>query len=213
MSSRRGPVAPPPQFITVVTGYPRSGTSMLMQILAAGGLDVLIDDCKAPDEHNPKGYFEFGQALRLGREGETTDWLEAARGKAVKVIATQLQHLLPTYAYKVIFMRRNIAEVIASSLKLGATLLDSGLNERERVLAFKGEYVHYEIWLMQQPNMEAIYLNYNDILVSPEENLERVRRFLDLPLDLEGMAAAIDPSLYRQRADTIRLDRPGISLD
>lgn len=205
--------APPLQFIIIVTGYPRSGTSMMMQMLAAGGMDVLIDDCKAPDEHNPKGYFEFGQALRLGREGETIEWLEAAKGKAVKVIAPQLQHLPPTYAYKVIFMRRNIMEVIASSLKLGARLLESGLNERERILAFKSEYVHYEIWLMQQPNMEAIYLNYNDIVASPEESLERVRRFLDLPLDPEGMLAAIDPSLYRHRADTIRLDDLATSPD
>ena len=191
-----------PDFITIVSGYPRSGTSMMMRILEAGGLEALKDDeFRPPSEHNPKGFYEFGPALRLGREDETSDWVETVKGKAVKVIAYQLRHLPPEYTYKVIFMRRKVKEILASSEKMGLVREDIELSEREQVLSYKMEFVLYEVWLMHQPNMEAIHLDYNDILACPEEQLGKVRQFLGLPLDLEKMVAAIDPGLHRQRAD------------
>jgi hypothetical protein len=194
-----------PDFITVVSGYPRSGTSMMMRILEAGGLEVLKDDdFKPPSEHNPKGFYETKRTLKLGAEGETTDWVETAVGKAIKVIAYQLRHLPPEYIYKIIFMRRRIKEILASSEKIGMVPEDLELSEREQVLSYKTEFVLYEVWLMRQPHMEAIHLNYNDILTSPEEHLDQVRQFLGLPLDLEKMVTAVDPNLHRQRADTAR---------
>ena len=191
----------PPDFITVVAGYPRSGTSMMMRILEAGGLEVLKDDeFRPPSEHNPKGFYEFGPALRLGREGESTNWVKTAVGKAIKVIAYQLRHLHPEHTYKVIFMRRKVKEILASSEKMGLMREDIELSEREQVLSYKMEFVLYEVWLMRQPNMEAIFLSYNDVLASPREQLGKVRQFLGLPLDLEKMVAAVDPNLHRQRA-------------
>jgi hypothetical protein len=195
----------PPDFITVVAGYPRSGTSMMMRILEAGGLKVLKDDeYRPPSEHNPKGFYETERTLKLGAEGETTDWVETAVGKAIKIIAYQLRYLPLEYTYKVIFMRRRVKEILASSAKMGLVREDLELSEREQALSYKTEFVLYEVWLARQSHMEAIHLNYNDILTSPEEHLEQVRQFLGLPLHLEKMVAAVDPNLRRQRADTAR---------
>jgi hypothetical protein len=189
-------------FITVVSGYPRSGTSMMMRILEAGGLEVLKDDeFRPPSEHNPKGFYETERTLKLGAEGETTEWLPTVVGKAIKTIAYQLQHLPPEHTYKVIFMRRKVKEILASSRKMGLVRKDIELSERDQALSYITEFVFNEVWLMRQPNMEAIYINYNDILASPEEHLEQVRQFLGLPLDLEKMVVAVDPNLHRQRAD------------
>jgi hypothetical protein len=135
--------------ITIVSGYPRSGTSLMMQMLAAGGLPVLVDECKKPDEHNPRGYFDYERALNLGNEGETTDWVADAQGKAVKVIAYHLQHLPTTFEYRVIFMKRKIAEVLASWGKMGLVRADVKLSEREQILAFKTEYTIYEARLVR----------------------------------------------------------------
>lgn len=189
-------------FITVVAGYPRSGTSMMMHSLEAGGLEVLKDDeFKPPNEHNPKGFYETKRALKLGVEGETIEWVATVVGKGIKVIAYQLCHLPPEYTYKVIFMRRKVKEILASSGKMGLVRKDLELSEREQELSYKTEFMFYEVWLMRQPHMEAIYIDYNDVLGSPEEQLSKVRQFLGLPLDLEKMVVAVDSKLHRQRAD------------
>jgi len=198
-STARTIAFPPPEFITVVTGYPRSGTSLMMQMLAAGGMPVLVDGVKKPNEHNPRGYYEFERALKLGGEGETTDWVADAPGKAVKIIAYQLKHLPATHHYWAIFMRRRIQEVLASSRKMGMLKENSNLSEREQILAFKTEYVIYEVQLQRQANFATLFVNYNDLLTDPHPPLMRVRDFLGVPLDLDAMTAAIDPALYRNR--------------
>jgi len=187
-------------FITIVSGYPRSGTSLMMQLLEAGGLPVLRDDNYRPaDERNPRGYYEIKDALSLGGEGQTSDWVAGAQGKAVKVIAYQLRFLPPEFDYRVVFMRRRIDEVLASSGKFKLLREDSPLSEREKILAFKTEYVLYESWLMKQPHLPALFVNYNDLLDCPGAPVARICEFLDLPLDPEQMIAAIDPALYRNR--------------
>lgn len=191
---------PLPEFITVVTGYPRSGTSLMMQCPAAGGMPVLVDEYKKPDEHNPRGYCEFERALKLGGEGETTDWVADALGKAVKIIAYQLEYLPATYHYRAIFMRRRIREVLASSRKMGMLKENTNLSEREQILAFKTEYVVYEVQLQRQTNFAVLFVNYNDLLTDPLLPLGRVRDFLGVPLDLDAMTAVIDPALYRNRS-------------
>ncbi len=145
-----------PEFITIVTGYPRSGTSLMMQMLEAGGLPVLRDDAfRPPDERNPRGYYEIEAALKLGAEGQTTDWVAGAQGKAVKIIAYQLRFLPPEFAYRVVFMRRRVAEVLASSGEFKLLREDSPLTEREKMLSYKTEYVVYEAWLMKQAHLPA----------------------------------------------------------
>ncbi len=125
--------------------------------------------------------------------------MNGSQGKAVKVIAYQMRHLPDCYTYKVIFMRRNIREVLASWDKMGLVRPDVTLSEKERIMAFKGEYVHYEIWLDRRPAMRALYMSYNDLMANPSRELEKIVQFLDTSLDLRRMLAAIDPELYRNR--------------
>ena len=191
---------PAPAFVTIVSGYPRSGTSLMMQMLAAGGLEALVDDAHATDEHNPRGYYEYGAALNLGAENETTAWVAQARGKAVKVMAYQLRHLPAELDYRVVFMRRRIVEVLASWDKMGLTREDCELDERERVLAFKTEYAIYEAQLERTSAMRVCYVQYNDVVAEPAGQAAGVAGFLGLPLDVQAMAAAVDPALYRNRA-------------
>lgn len=187
-------------FITIVSGYPRSGTSLMMQMLEAGGLPVLRDDAFRPaDERNPRGYYEIEAATKLGAEGQTTDWVAGAQGKAVKVIAYQLHFLPLQFDYRVLFMRRRIAEVLASSGKFPLLRQDSPLTEREKIMSYKTEYVVYEAWLMKQAHLPALFVNYNDLLDAPAAPVARICEFLGLPLDAEQMIAAIDPALYRNR--------------
>jgi hypothetical protein len=191
-----------PAFVTVVSGYPRSGTSLMMQMLAAGGLDALVDDTRPPDRHNPRGYYEFQPALAFGAPGADEGWLTAARGRAVKVMAYQLHYLPEGHDYRVVFMRRVIAEVLASWDKMGLLRKDGELSERERVLAFKAEYAVYEARLEQQPGVRALFVQFNDVLGDPAAQAARVADFLGLPLDVAAMAGAVDPALYRNRATT-----------
>jgi len=197
-------VAPARPFVTVVSGYPRSGTSLMMQMLAAGGLPVLKDESFRPtDERNPRGYYEIKDALSLGGEEQSTDWVAGAPGKAVKVIAYQLQYLPPDYDYRVVFMRRRIAEVLASSGEFQMLRTDSPLSEPEKVMAYKTEYALYEAWLLRQAHMRAVFISYNDLLQGPASPVAEVCAFLEAPpavaLCAERMTAAIDPGLYRQR--------------
>jgi hypothetical protein len=115
------------------------------------------------------------------------------------VIAPALRRLPPEHAYKVIFMRRRIEEIIASHAKANALREESSLSEREKILAFKTEYVVYEAWLMKQTHMPALFVNYNDLMDSPAAPVARIQEFLEIPLDAGKMIAAIDPALYRNR--------------
>jgi hypothetical protein len=191
--------APGAQFVTVVSGLPRSGTSMVMKMLEAGGVPVLTDDLRRPDESNPRGYYEFERVKKL-REGDHA-WLPSARGKAVKVVSALVEYLPDAYAYKVIFVQRNLAEILASQRQmlsaLGATR-DTVSDEKLAGL-FQEHLARVEAWLARRPNMQVLFVNYNQILADPLEQLERIRQFLGLPLDTRGMAQIIDPGLYRQR--------------
>jgi len=192
-----------PDYITVVSGYPRSGTSMMMRILEKGGLVALQDHAahRKANEKNPNGFYEYGPALQLSQDRPADEWIEKAVGNAVKVLAFKLQYLPTTYQYRVIFMRRKIEEILRSSKKAGIIDDTVDLTKLEQVLSYKTEYVYHEAWLMQQSHMKAIYAMYNDIVAGPEIHLGTVRHFLDLPLDLENMVKVVDNCLYRQRSD------------
>jgi hypothetical protein len=201
-----GHASPVRPFVTVVSGYPRSGTSMMMQMLEAGGLKALHDpEFRPADERNPRGYYEIKQALALGGEESATDWVADARGKAVKVIAYQLKFLPPELDYRVVFMRRRAAEVLASSGEFKLLREDSPLTERDKIMAYKTEYAVYEAWLLRQAHLQAVFISYNDVVDDPAGPVADVCRFLHAPpappLSAEAMAAAVDPSLYRQRVE------------
>src|SRR5215813_2579369 len=104
------------QPIIVVSGLPRSGTSMMMKMLAAGGLPVLVDAIRAADDDNPNGYFEFEPVKQLA-DGQN-EWLTEAGGKVVKIISALLEYLPKSYHYKIIFMERELKEILASQQKM-----------------------------------------------------------------------------------------------
>ena len=187
------------EVVTVVSGLPRSGTSMLMKMLEAGGLPAHSDELRAADKDNPKGYYEFERVKKLP-DGDK-DWLVEARGKAVKVIAALLEHLPQGHTYKVVFMQRKMEEILASQKQM---LVRSGkptdkVSDEDLAVMYQKHLAKVLAWLNQQPNFSVMYVDYNDLLANPEDYPEQISEFLGLRLDTEKMIQVVDPSLYRQR--------------
>jgi hypothetical protein len=187
-----------PDSIIIVSGLPRSGTSLMMSMLEAGGVGLLTDGIRAPDEDNPKGYYEFERVKQIEHD---QDWLDDARGKAVKMIAELLKHLPPVYSYQVIFMQRNLEEILASQRQM---LIRRGeptdkVKDDDLARMFRSHLERVQAWIAEQPNVDAVYVSYNDLLTDPAEQVRRVNGFLGGTLETEKMIKAIDASLYRQR--------------
>src|SRR5258705_6593783 len=149
--------------ITIVSGLPGWGTSMMMKMLTAGGLEVLNDNSRPADEDNPKGYFEFERVKQIENDKA---WLEDARGRVVKMISALLKHLPPSYKYKVIFMRRAMPEILASQRQM---LIRRGepadaVPDDKMAAMFEKHVVQVESWLAAQPNIETIYVSYNEVI-------------------------------------------------
>lgn len=186
-------------FVTIVSGLPRSGTSMMMQMLERGGLPVVTDGLRRADEDNPRGYYEF-EAVKA-TAGDAS-WLETARGKGVKMIYRLLYDLPAGYSYRVVFMQRKLNEVLASQRAMlrrhGETEgpVDDGQMER----LFRTELSRIRGWLADQPHFAVHEVSYNALLENPRSELQGVARFLGGSLDLDAMCAVIDASLYRNRA-------------
>jgi hypothetical protein len=185
--------------IIVVSGLPRSGTSMIMKMLKLARLEVLTDNQRTADENNPKGYYEFERVKKL-KAGDF-DWLLTARGKVVKVISALLEYLPNQYQYKIIFMRRNMDEVLSSQRQMLIRDGYQGGNIPDEKLAalFENHLKIMESWLEQQPNMSTLYISYNQILRDPETEVNRINLFLGGKLDMEAMLQGIDQDLYRER--------------
>lgn len=180
--------------ITIVSGLPRSGTSMMMQMLKAGGLEILTDNLRSNDENNPKGYMEFDAVKRLNKDNT---WLVEAEGKVVKVIAQLLTFLPENFNYKIIFMQRDLNEILRSQQKMlgkDPTVFPMGLAD-----TFTKQLSKTESWLHGQPNMEVMYVHYKDIIEQPLELSENISAFLETELNTDKMAEAIDKTLYRNK--------------
>jgi hypothetical protein len=189
----------PLPFITIVSGLPRSGTSMMMQVVEAGGIPALTDNLRTKDEDNPQGYYEF-EPVKKTREDPS--WVPGARGKVVKMVYRLLYDLPPDQEYRVIFMRRNVDEVLISQQKMlqrsgkqGASLSDDKLKE-----LFMAELEKFDRWIAAQKNFSIMQVDYSDMVSSPETQCTRIKEFLGGVLDCERAAAAVDPSLYRNRS-------------
>jgi hypothetical protein len=184
--------------ITIVSGLPRSGTSMMMKMLEAGGMAVLIDHIRTADEDNPKGYYEFERVKQIEQD---QDWLEEAKGKAVKMVGALLKHLPSSYDYRVLFMRRQIEEVLASQRKMlvrRGEATDTISDERLADL-FSKHVAQIEAWIEEQPNIRVLYVDYAEVLDRPLDQAQRVNGFLRGQLSEREMATVVDPELYRQR--------------
>jgi hypothetical protein len=185
--------------IIIVSGLPRSGTSMMMSMLVAGGRAVMTDAIRTADEDNPKGYFELEKVKELAKENR---WLNDARGRAVKIISALLKHLPSDYRYKIIFMRRNMLEILASQRQMlvrRGEATDTVSDERMAEM-FRKHLVEVEGWLARQPNVEVIYVDYNQMLDTPAQAIEAINNFLGGRLDTAAMTAVVDKTLHRQRA-------------
>jgi len=185
--------------IVVVSGLPRSGTSMMMKMLEAGGIPVLTDHERAADEDNPKGYFEFEPVKQL-KEGNET-WVPQAKGKVVKVIAALLTKLPTGFDYEVIFMRRAMSEILASQKQM---LIRRGENpdkvkDEEIAPLFEKHLAQVIGWAKKQRNINLMEVDYNAALNNAAPTIKKVNNFLGGQLDTEAMAAVVDPALYRQR--------------
>jgi len=186
--------------IPVVSGLPRSGTSLMMSMLAAGGLEVLTDQLRTPNDDNPLGYFELEEVKKLIK-GEHS-WLARSNGKAVKVISTLLPYLPDGYRYRIIFMRRAMEEVLASQRRM---LINRGENpdkisDDQMAEMFEKDLQQSERWTSSQAHVTRININYRQLIANPRPLVAEINTFLGGGLDEDKMLGAIDPSLYRQRS-------------
>jgi hypothetical protein len=191
-------------FITIVSGLPRSGTSMMMKMLDSGNMPLLTDEIRKADEDNPKGYYEYEKVKKLE---DDNSWLGLARGKTIKIVSPILYHLKfdSGYTYKIIFMLRDLDEILASQKKMAERLNTDEEKIRDNIL--KNEYSSHleeiENWMEQQENIDLLPVQYTDVLENPLAVAEGIHDFLGTGLDIQKMAAAADSSLYRQRAETV----------
>jgi len=184
--------------VTIVTGVPRSGTSLVMQMLAAGGLPPLSDGVRGPDADNPRGYFEFEPAKSLARDA---GWLPRAAGRAVKLAHPLLAALPPGPSYRVLLVRRRFDEVLASQRVMLARRGETpDAAEDARLLpALEAQLARLERELSARPDVAWLSLAHAELLREPALAAARINHFLGGGLDAGAMAACVDPALHRQR--------------
>jgi len=191
---------PGPEPVIVVSGLPRSGTSMAMQMLAAAGIPIVTDGVREPGEDNPKGYFEYEPVKALHKEGEDSAWLEGARGKAIKIISFFLKDLPSSSHYKVIFMRRDIEEVLASQRQMLSRRGEKpGADDEGMYEILQRHLAEVDQLMNASAHFELMNVDYGDVIGNPRQQARRIQDFLGLELDVEKMASAVDFSLYRNR--------------
>jgi len=186
-------------YITIVSGLPRSGTSMMMQALEAGGLVILTDHVRKKDKDNPKGYYEFEPAKRTKTD---STWVGSAMGKVVKVIYRLVYDLPDNYQYRILFMNREMDEVLTSQRKMlqrsgrsGAEVGDEKLGE-----LFTKQLSDFKSWIQSRENFLILPVNYQDMVDSPMQQCKKINSFLGVELDMDAFASVVDPTLYRNRA-------------
>jgi hypothetical protein len=187
--------------ITIVSGLPRSGTSLMMQMLAAGGLPVLTDQERKPDTDNPRGYLEWEPAKLLPKQ---PDLIAQAEGKVVKVISQLLMALPDGHEYRVVFMERPMPEVLASQDEMlrrrGTT---DFVSHDVMTNAFQGHLKKVNAWLEAKAGLTLLRIGYGDLLRDPLQQARAVQKFTGHALDVEAMARQVDPNLYRNRAQSL----------
>jgi hypothetical protein len=184
--------------IIVVSGLPRSGTSLMMQMLDQGGVEIVTDHIRTADIDNPRGYYEFEAVKRVKQDAS---WLPDTRGKAFKAVSQLLYDFPSTERYLILFMEREFDEMLQSQEKM---LVRSG-REPAPAAAMKEAYRSHldrlHVWLGQQSYMSVMPVRYNELVREPASHAQRVAEFLEGAAEWEKMAAAVDPSLYRNRAE------------
>lgn len=187
--------------IVVVSGLPRSGTSMMMRMLAAGGVPTVEDGVRAADISNPRGYFEFEPVKGLDRQGADTSWLADARGKAVKVISWLVTWLPEDYNYDLILMERDLDEVMRSQRQMlerrGEPAPETDLTRTRETLA--SHLAQLDRFLAVRACFRTLRVSYRTTVEQPTESAARVAAFLGRPVNQAAMVDAVDRELYRNR--------------
>jgi hypothetical protein len=185
--------------VIVVSGLPRSGTSMMMKMLQAGGVPLLTDGLRVADPDNPEGYYELERVKKLPAGDHA--WLADAPGHGVKIISALLEHLPANYHYQVIFIERSIGEVLASQRKmLSRSGRPADPADDARLAAFFDKHLQVvKERLQTQPHFSTLYVSHSELLREPRSAVERIVAYLGRPLDREAMVGAVNPSLYRNR--------------
>jgi len=185
--------------ITIVSGLPRSGTSLMMQMLVAGGMPPLSDGERAADADNPRGYLEWERIKQLPHD---PGCIVEGEGKVVKVISRLLLSLPAGHDYRVIFMQRPLPEVLASQdqmMRRRGTYKEAA-NPAAMAAAFEKHLREVYAWLEAKPYVKSIRVPYRDVLKQPEEIGQKIAGFLKIPLNVQSMAQQVDGSLYRNRS-------------
>jgi hypothetical protein len=185
-------------FITIVSGLPRSGTSMMMRMLEAGGIMPVTDNIRKPDQDNPKGYYEFEKVKKIK---EDSSWLPSCLGKCAKMVSQLLYELPGSFNYRIVFMQRTLEEVLASQKVMLERLgKNSGTGDDAQMAGLLERHLdEVSRWLMQQKNIKVLFINYNDIIRDPKEHVKKLNMFFDGKLQVDRVHAVVDSSLYRQR--------------
>lgn len=185
--------------IAVVSGLPRSGTSMMMQMITAGGLVPMTDKIRAADGDNPRGYYEL-EAVKKTKEDAS--WLKDADGKVVKIISKLIYDLPPTHEYRVVFLLRDLDEVLKSQATMLKNLgKDMGPTSDATMKAFFEEHLKkLKAWMEARPNMKVLYCEYKAVVGNPILEAARIAGFLGGNLDKDAMSASVDSKLYRNKA-------------
>ncbi|MCA9258259.1 MAG: sulfotransferase family protein [Planctomycetales bacterium] len=191
-----------PEEIIIVSGMPRSGTSLMMRMLALGGIPVLTDNCRPADSDNPHGYFEYEPVKRLQHDAS---WLPRARGRAVKIVAPLLAYLPEDARRRIIWMERSLDEIMLSQQ---AMLRRSGQPAPPQELVRKAlarqatqilQRLHADSRSSADPRSSVVAIDFRRVIDDPHETASRLCEYLNFELDVESMATAVDPTLYRQR--------------
>ena len=185
-------------YVILVSGLPRTGTSMMMKAIHAGGIESIVDNIRKADEDNPKGYYEFEPVKKTK---EDASWLNDAPGKVVKMVYRLLYDLPAEFQYRVVFMRRDIKEVLASQNKMleRSGKSGGGISDEQMEALFAAELAKCEKWLAEQPNFSVLSVVHRDMINDAATQVQKINDFLDGGLDTEAMASTVDPALYRNR--------------
>jgi hypothetical protein len=192
---------PPQKTVIIISGLPRSGTSMMMKMIVEGGIKAISDGIRRADADNPNGYYELETVKQLP-QGDFS-WLQEADGKAVKIISSLLEYLPHEYSYKIIFMEREITEILASQQKMlthrdAESQVDDALMKQQ----FQNHLISVKAWLVRQPNIEVLYVNFNALIAEPTTFCSRIADFIGVPLNTERMLGVPNEKLYRNRLPT-----------
>jgi len=183
--------------VIIVAGLPRSGTSMMMRILEAGGVPALTDGVREADVSNPRGYYEFEPVKRTKTD---PSWLSSAPGKAVKMVYRLLYDLPPNYNYRVLLMQRTLMEVLSSQrAMLQHQQNDDAVEDAKMVDIYRRELANLDTWFQKQVNFSKLDVNYNELVKTPGPQVARIAEFLGMDLDQSAMVGVVDIKLYRNR--------------